>query len=55
MDKSKVRTRIKIKELFQSQKTGLTQPVSFALMSTALSACGVGCGGGSGSTTQNVN
>ena len=49
-----VKTQIKIKELYQSQRKGLTQPVSFALMATALSSCGGG-GGGSGSTTQNVN
>ena len=48
------KTQIKIKELYQSQRKGLTQPVSFALMATALSSCGGG-GGGSGSTTQNVN
>ena len=49
-----VKTRIKIKELYQSQRKGLTQPVSFALMATVLSSCGGG-GGGSGSSTQNVN
>ena len=49
-----VKIRIKIKELYQNQKKGLNQPVSFALMATALSSCGGG-GGGSGSTTQNVN
>ncbi|MFL2802117.1 MAG: hypothetical protein ACJ0DD_05075 [Paracoccaceae bacterium] len=42
-----VKTQIKIKELYQSQRKGLTQPVSFALMATALSSCGDG-GGGSG-------
>ena len=49
-----VKTKIKIKELYQSQRKGFTQPVSFALMATALSSCGGG-GGGSGSSTQNVN
>ena len=39
-----VKTQIKIKELYQSQRKGLTQPVRFALMATALSACG-GSGG----------
>ena len=48
-----VKTQIKIKELYLSQRKGLTQPVSFALIATALSSCGGG--GGSGSTTQNVN
>ena len=47
LDKSMVKTQIKIKELYQSQRKGLTQPVSFALMATALSSCGDG-GGGSG-------
>ena len=49
-----VKTQIKIKEIYQSQRKGLTQPVSFALMATVLSSCGGG-GGGSGSSTQNVN
>ena len=44
MDNSMVKIRIKIKELYQNQKKGLNQPVSFALMATALSACG-GSGG----------
>ena len=35
-----VKTRIKLKELNQFQRKGLTQPVSFALMATALSSCG---------------
>ena len=42
MDNSMVKTPIKIKELYQSQRKGLTQPVSFALMATALSSCGGG-------------
>ena len=40
-----VKTRIKLKELNQQQRKVLTQPISFALMATALSACGGGGGG----------
>ena len=29
-----VKTKIKLKELYQSQRKGLTQPVNFALMAT---------------------
>ena len=42
MDNSIVKNRIKIKELYTHQRKGLTQPVSFALMATALSSCGGG-------------
>ncbi len=47
-----VKTRIKLKELNLNQRKGLTQPVSFALMATALSSCG---GGGGGGTSNNNN
>ena len=39
-----VKTRIKLKELNQQQRKVLTQPISFALMATALSSCGGGEG-----------